>query len=160
MEIRQNHVVTLFYQLKEESGAELESNNEVPLAYLHGNGNLLSGLEAALEGKKAGDQVKVTLGPDQAYGPIKPDSSKRVSIKHLAGKYKRLMPGMLVKIQTDQGLVNGRIIKPGKFMVDVDFNHPFAGKTLIFDVRVHEVRPATQEELDHGHAHGAGGHQH
>lgn len=161
MEISHNHVVTLFYQLSDETGKELESNqNEVPLAYLHGAGNLLAGLEQALEGKQAGDNVTVTLPPEQAYGPLKDNATKRVPIKHLAGKYKRLLPGMLVKVQTDQGVVNGSIVKAGKFMVDVDFNHPFAGKSLTFNVRIDQVREATAEEIAHGHAHGAGGHHH
>lgn len=161
MEIQKNHVVSLFYQLSDDSGNELESSSdEVPMAYLHGAGNLLPALEAALEGKCSGDSVEVTLTPDQAYGPLKSNASSRVPIKHLVSKHKRLLPGMLVKVQTEQGVVNGKVIKPGKFMVDIDFNHPFAGMTLTFKVRIHDVRPATADELSHGHAHGTGGHHH
>ncbi len=161
MEIQKNHVVSIFYQLSDDAGNALESNdNEVPMAYLHGANNLLPGLEAALEGKREGDTLEVVLPPEQAYGPIKPNAVSRVPIKHLLGKHKRLMPGMFVKVQTDKGVVNGRIVKSGKFMVDVDFNHPFAGKTLTFNVRIDQIRPATEEELAHGHAHGEGGHHH
>lgn len=161
MQIAKSHVVSLFYQLTDETGTALESNqNDLPLAYLHGAGSLLPALEEALEGKQAGDSLTVTLPPDKAYGNVRDNAVSRVPVKHLAGKYKRLLPGMLVKVQTDQGVANGKIVKAGKFMVDVDFNHPFAGRTLTFKVRIAEVRAATPEELDHGHAHGLGGHHH
>ncbi len=161
MEIKDGCVATIFYQLSEQDGNVIESNQaEVPMAYLHGAGNLLQGLEDALEGKAAGDELEVTLPPEQAYGPIRPNASKRVPVKHLASKHKRLLPGTLVKVQTEQGVVNGSVVKAGKFMVEVDFNHPFAGKTLVFNVRIDSVREATSEEVVHGHAHGVGGHHH
>tara|TARA_B110001469_G_C9451304_1_gene227944 strand:- start:400 stop:630 length:231 start_codon:yes stop_codon:yes gene_type:complete len=68
--------------------------------------------------------------------------------------------GMAVSIQTDGGIRQGVVIKIGKFNVDLDTNHPLAGKTVIFDIEIVDVREATQEEIDHGHAHGIGGHQH
>lgn len=161
MEITQNSVVTLFYKLSDEIGTELESNDEgVPMAYLHGAGNLLPALEAALQGKTAGDELSVTLPPEQAYGPVTPNAVKRVPIKHLIGRYKRLLPGMLVKVRTEGGAANVRIVKAGKFNVDVDYNHPFAGKTLTFRIRIHDVRQASEEEIAHGHAHGDAGHHH
>ena len=81
-------------------------------------------------------------------------------IKNLLNKPKRLLPGGLVQVNTNQGVASARVIKVGKFNVDVDLNHPFAGKDLVFFVEVKEVRAATEEELAHGHAHGVGGHQH
>lgn len=161
MQIQKNKVATFFYQLREADGPTLENNqNQMPLAYLHGHGNLLPGLESALENLAPGESVTVTLSPDQAYGARRDNLTQRVPIKHLLSQHKRLQPGMVVKVQTAQGARNGQVVKAGKFMVDIDFNHPFAGKTLIFDVTVDQVRDATPEELSHGHAHGAGGHHH
>ncbi len=81
-------------------------------------------------------------------------------IKHLASKHRRLLPGTHVKLNTEQGVVDASVIKAGKFMVNLDLNHPFAGKSLVFDVEISSVRDATEEEIAHGHAHGDGGHQH
>lgn len=161
MQIEKNKVVTFYYQLKDQDGPELESNTgQMPIAYLHGHGNLLTGLEEALAGLSLGDSSTITLAPEKAYGQPRPNAKQRVPIKHLIGKHKRLLPGMLVKVQTESGPSSATIIKVGKFNVDLDFNHPFAGKTLIFDVTIEGVRDATEEELAHGHAHGVGGHHH
>ncbi len=161
MPIEKNSVVLFHYALSETGGETLEDNRDTqPMAYLHGHGNILAGLEDALEGLNEGDTKVVTLKPAQAYGEREEDAAKKVPIKHLASKYKRLLPGMLVKLNTDRGVINARVIKPGKFMVELDLNHPFAGKTLVFDVEVKQVRAATEDEIAHGHAHGEGGHHH
>ncbi len=161
MNIANDHAVTFYYQLSEQDGTPLEGNNgEMPMTYLHGHHNLLPALEEALTGLTTGSSVQVVLSPEQAYGPIKPNSVQRVPIKHLASRPKNLRQGAVVRVQTENGAVSGRVVKAGKFVVDVDLNHPFAGKTLIFDIRIESVREATAEELAHGHAHGVGGHQH
>lgn len=161
MQIENNKVVSLFYHLKDAGGQDLEHNQEgIPLAYLHGHNNLLPALEEALTGKEAGAKFTVTLPPEKAYGPVRPNATQRVPIKHLASHHKRLLPGTLVRVQTDKGTVSARIIKAGKFMVDVDMNHPFAGKTLVFEIEVVSIRDASADELAHGHAHGDGGHHH
>ncbi|SMF21251.1 FKBP-type peptidyl-prolyl cis-trans isomerase SlyD [Alteromonadaceae bacterium Bs31] len=161
MKIAKDCVVSFHYQLSEVGGEALESSEDgVPMAYLHGHGNLLKGLEEALIGLASGDKKSVTLPPEKAYGERRDNAMQKVPIKHLIGKYKRLMPNMLVKVNTEKGPVNARVIKPGKFMVELDTNHPFAGKTLEFAVEIKSVREATEEELAHGHAHGEGGHQH
>ncbi len=162
MLIENDRVVSFYYRLSEEGQAPIEDNYEgqSPMAYLHGHGNILAGLEEALEGKQAGDKASITLPPEKAYGTRKDDATQKVPIKHLASKHKRLMPGTLVKLNTEKGVVDARVIKAGKFMVTLDLNHPFAGKTLIFDIEITDVREASQEEIDHGHAHGIGGHQH
>lgn len=161
MIVEKDSVVSFHYTLKESGGEELENNNDgLPMAYLHGHRNILPGLEAALAGLAEGEQKSITLPPEQAYGPRRDNAQQRVPIKHLAGKYKRIQPGMLVKINTEKGVVNGRVIKVGKFNVDVDMNHPFAGMTLEFDVTIDSIREATAEEIAHGHAHGPGGHHH
>lgn len=161
MRIEKDKVASFNYHLREEGGETLENNSEgIPIAYLHGHGNLLPALESALENLQAGDTISVTLPPEQAYGPVKPNLTQRVPVKHLLSKHKRLNNGSLVRVQTERGPVTGRVVKAGKFVVDVDFNHPFAGKTLVFDISIKEVRDASLEELQHGHAHGAGGHHH
>lgn len=161
MKIEKDTVATITYKLSEAGGTLLEQSDEgIPMAYLHGHRNILAGLEEALEGLSEGDEVTVTLNPEQAYGAVQPNARQKVPVKHLVGKHKRLLPGMLVKVNTDRGTRDARIVKAGKFMVEIDTNHPFAGKTLIFDVVIRDVREATPEELSHGHAHGLGGHHH
>lgn len=161
MKVENEKVVSFFYSLKEADGEQLETSEQgIPMTYLHGYNNILAGLEDAMEGLSEGETKTIVLPPEEAYGPRKEDSTQRVPIKHLVGKPKRLQKGLLVKVNTAQGTVNGRIIKVGKFNIDVDMNHPFAGKTLQFDVEVQEIRDATPEEISHGHAHGPGGHHH
>lgn len=160
MQIEKDKVVTFHYTLSEHEGDVIENNRDGdPMAYLHGHANLLPALEKTLAGKQASDQLSVTLTPDQAYGHRKPDSVSRVPIKHLLTKGK-LKPGMLVAVNTKQGRKDATVVKVGKFNVDIDNNHPLAGKTLVFDIEIAEVRDATAEELAHGHSHGVGGHHH
>lgn len=161
MKIEKDKVVSLRYQLSEEGGKELENNGEgVPMAYLHGYNNLLPALEEQLEGLEVGASKSITLQAHEAYGTRKENALQRVPIKHLLGKYKRLLPGMVVKVNTEQGAKNASVIKAGKFNVDLDMNHPLAGKTLVFKIDVIDMREASDEERHHGHAHGPGGHHH
>lgn len=161
MNIQNDRVVTLFYRLTEKDGQDLEDNSEgVPLAYLHGHRNLLPALEEALTGLEAGDNACVVLPPEKAYGVRRENSIQRVPVKHLISAPKKLKPGLVVQVQTEKGAKAVTVIKSGRFMVDVDFNHPFAGKTLQFDIKIDSIREATKEELEHRHAHGVGGHHH
>ncbi len=158
--IEKNKVVQIKYQLSDASDKVIESSDpQVPMAYLHGHNNMLKGLEAELEGKKVKDKFSVTLAPEEAYGEIKPNSEQRIPTKHLMGA-KKWKKGMVGVVQTENGRKQVTVVKVGKFMVTVDFNHPFAGKTLKFDIEVVDIRDATGEEIAHGHAHGPGGHHH
>jgi len=160
MKIEKDKVVQFKYQLKDDNAKMLEASDEkVPMAYLHGHNNLINGLEKALEGKPAGEKFSVTLAPEEAYGERRPDSEQRIPVKHLQGA-KKWKKGMIGVVHTEKGRRQVTVLKVGKFMVTVDFNHPFAGKTLTFDVEVVDVRDATGEEIAHGHAHGVGGHHH
>lgn len=160
MNIAKDCVVAFHYRLSEEGGAELETSRDGDSSlYLHGHKNILPALEAVFEGKTSGDTFSVTLTPEQAYGFRHEGSTQRIPIKHLAGKIKP-RPGMVVSVSTEQGLRQVTVIKVGKFNVDVDTNHPLAGKTLTFDIEITDVREASAEEKAHGHAHGVGGHQH
>lgn len=164
MSITANHVVSFHYRLQDEEGNELESSHDsTPTLYLHGHKGIIPGLEKVLEGKSVGDNVTVTLAPHQAYGPRREGSEQRVPIKHLQvdAKTKRMLKkGMAVPVQTEQGSRTMVVVKVGKFNVDLDTNHPLAGKTLTFDIDIIDVRDASEEEKAHGHAHGVGGHQH
>ena len=160
MSIVKDKVVYFHYTLNGENGEVYESSKDShPMTYLHGHGNILPALEAELEGKSEGDQLQVTLTPEQAYGVRNEESMQRIPIKHLADK-KKLRPGMAVKVNTEKGMRDVTIIKVGKFNVDVDTNHPLAGLTLTFDLSIETVRDAEDEELSHGHVHGEGGHHH
>jgi len=157
MKISKNKVVSFHYTLSGESGEVMESSREHdPMSYLHGAGNIIRGLENAMEGKSAGDNFQVTVEPGEAYGERKPANIQRVAAKHFRNP-KALRPGQVVGLQTNQGPVQVTVIKVGRFNVDVDANHPLAGMSLTFDVEVTGVRDATAEEQAHGHVHGPGG---
>mgnify|MGYP000055970941 CR=1 FL=1 len=165
MQISKDTVVTFHYRLLNEQGDELEtSQGEDPVAYLHGHGNIIAGLEKGLEGKSAEEtSLNVTVQPQDGYGLRNEEAVQRVPIKHLVGDKKtnsKLKPGMVVSINTEDGPKQVVVLKAGKFNVDVDTNHPLAGQVLTFEVAIESVREATAEELSHGHAHGVGGHHH
>ena len=160
MNITKDSVVQFHYTLTDEQGTQVESSfNSDPIAYLHGHKNMIVGVEKALEGKAAGDEFSVTVTPEEGYGERQEDAIQRVPVKHLQGA-KVWKPGMIAKVNTEQGERQLTVVKAGRFMVTVDLNHPLSGKTLTFDIKVEDVREATQEEIEHGHAHGVGGHQH
>jgi FKBP-type peptidyl-prolyl cis-trans isomerase SlyD len=159
MKIEDNRVVRFHYTVSEAGQGQIESSREMePISALIGHGNLVAGLEAAMKDREAGDRFEVTIEPDQAYGPRREGLEQRVPRKHFKGA--RLAPGMQVTLPTDQGPRAMTIKKVGMSVVDVDLNHPMAGKTLSFDVEVIDVREATPEEIAHKHVHGDGGHQH
>ena len=160
MTIKNNTVVSFHYRLS-EAGKELENSyDDSPMLTLVGHNNVIPGLEAALIGKAEGDKFAVSLPPEQAYGPRIDRELMRVPIKHLLDKPKKVKLGQIVYIDTQEGQCSAIVMKVGKFNVDLDTNHPFAGKTLDFDIEIVATREATQQEIQHGHAHGVGGHQH
>jgi FKBP-type peptidyl-prolyl cis-trans isomerase SlyD len=160
MTIKQNTVVSFHYTLRGEDGLEIETSRErEPMVYLHGAGNIIPGLEKALDGREAGDTFTVTVSPEEAYGPRVPEKIQRVPAKHFP-QARRLSPGQVVQLRTRRGPVEAVVRKVGRFNVDVDTNHPLAGRTLAFDVEIVEVRDATREEIAHGHVHGPGGVHH
>ena len=160
MKIEKEKVVQFTYKMTDTDNNILEDSTDMmPMAYLHGHGGLLPGLEKAMAGHLVADQFEVTLEPQDAYGLVKDDQQQKIPMKHLQGA-KRWKKGMVGMVHTEQGNKRVTVVKPGKFMVLVDFNHPFAGKSLKFAVKVVKVRDASNEEIAHGHAHGEGGHQH
>jgi FKBP-type peptidyl-prolyl cis-trans isomerase SlyD len=166
MKIARETVVSFHYSLSEgQADAEQRdvenSRDSEPTLYLHGANNILAGLENALEGKSTGDTVDLSLPPEQAYGAYNPKNVQRVPMKHLLlqGKGKP-RSGALAQLNTSEGRRSVTIVKAGRHSAEVDTNHPLAGKTVHFAIEVVEVRAATEDEIAHGHAHGAGGHQH
>ena len=160
MNIGKHSVVTFHYTLKNAAGEQLESSREGDaMTYLHGAGNIIPGLEKAMEGKASGESFVVTVEPAEAYGERQPANIQRVSTKHFRD-VKALKPGQVLGLQTKQGPVQVTVVKVGRFNVDVDANHPLAGQALTFDVEVTGVREASAEEKQHGHVHGPGGVDH
>lgn len=160
MQIADDKVVQFHYVLKDDQGQQLESSQgRDPLAYLHGHDNMMPGLENAMAGKAKGDSFSVTLAPADAYGERQDGLTQRVPVKHLQGA-KKWAPGMVAVVNTDKGQRQVTIVKVGRFMADVDLNHPLAGQTLTFEVEIVDVRDASDDEIAHGHAHGVGGHHH
>ncbi len=166
MEISKNKVVTFHYVLKNDQGIELErSVPEHPTVYLHGHPGFLKGLTKAMEGKQAGDSYEVTLTPEEAYGKRFDNAKERVALKNvkLPGQEaikRRVEPGTLVEFTKDGEIMPGIVIKMGLKTVDIDTNHPLAGQDLTFGIEIVDVRDASDEEVEHGHVHGPGGHQH
>lgn len=159
MQISKNSVVQFHYTLSDATGEIESSYNHDPILYLHGQPGLIDGLVEALEGHEAGDSFSVSLTADKAYGPRLDDAIQKVQVKRLQGA-KKWKPGMVAVIETAQGPRQVTIVKVGLSQAEVDSNHPLAGKDLTFAIEILDVREATEEELAHGHAHGAGGHHH
>lgn len=154
MQISKNTVAGIHYTLKDNEGTVIDtSDGRDPLYYLHGAGNLIPGMEEGLEGKAKGDKFNLQIAPDKGYGEVDPSMIQKVPRSAFGDQ--EVKPGM--KFSTNQGGVV-TVTEVGLENVTVDANHPLAGITLNFAVEVMEVRTATQEEISHGHVHGAGGH--
>jgi FKBP-type peptidyl-prolyl cis-trans isomerase SlyD len=153
-------VVGIYYTLKDSSGNVLDSNRRggKPLAFLHGSGGILPGLERALEGKRKNDFIDVTLAPEDGYGVSDPARVRSVP-RSMFPAGRELEPGMQFQGKGEDGHARVvRIVEVGDDEVRVDENHPLAGQTLHFEVTVTGVREATDDERTHGHVHGPGGH--
>ena len=160
MEITADRVVTIHYTLKNDGGVVIDSSDGgEPLAYIQGHGNLVVGLEKALEGKRDGDTLAVVIEPADGYGRRDEAVIKRLPKRALQGSGE-IKKGMQFQAQTEQGVRLFTVTALAGDMVTLDGNHPLADQRLHFEVKVVEVREATSEELEHGHVHGAGGHHH
>ena len=159
--INNNQVVQFHYTLKDDEGNIIDQSPEgQPLAYLHGYQNIIPGLEAQLVGKAVGDKFTASVEPADAYGEFDDAAVQEVSRENFQGVV-NVQAGMQFQSQTEDGHVMLVTVKDVQDdMVIVDANHPLAGKKLHFDVEIADIREATPEELQHGHAHGAGGHHH
>ena len=160
MKIEKDRVVRFHYAVAETGKDKLENSKDVgaPLAILFGRGQIIPGLEKAMEGREAGENFSASVTPAEAYGERKEGLTQRIPKKHFGNQ--KLAPGMQVVLNTNFGPRAVTIEKVGMSVVDVDLNHPMAGKDLDFDIEIVEVREASEEEIAHGHVHGEGGHEH
>ncbi len=160
MKIEKDRVVRFHYAVAESGQESVENSKDAgePLAILFGHGAIIPGLEKAMEGREAGDSFKASVTAADAYGERRDGLSQRIPKKHFGGQ--KLEPGMQVVLNTNFGPRAVTIQKVGMSVVDVDLNHPMAGKDLEFDIEIVEVREASEEEIAHGHVHGEGGHAH
>jgi FKBP-type peptidyl-prolyl cis-trans isomerase SlyD len=160
MSIAPDQVVSIHYTLRDDDGTVIDrSADGEPLTYLHGHGNLIAGLERELTGRSAGDKLQVKIAPADGYGEYDRQLVQQVPRRALKG-LSNLRVGMRLQAQTPEGPRAVTVTRMAGDMVTLDGNHPLAGKNLNFDVEVAALRPATEEELAHGHVHGPGGHHH
>lgn len=158
--VSKDKVVSMGYTLKDDEGKVLDASDAgEPLEFLHGHGNIIPGLEKALEGLKVGDKKHVEVPAEEGYGEYDADDVLRIGLDQLGGKVPPV--GVAIELRSDQGdVMVGRVSSVTATEMMVDCNHPLAGKRLHFDVEIVAVRDATAEELEHGHAHGPEGHGH
>jgi FKBP-type peptidyl-prolyl cis-trans isomerase SlyD len=154
-------VVSIHYTLRGDDTQVIDtSDGSDPLVYLHGHGQIISGLEGKLTGRAIGDSLQVEVAPSDGYGEY--DDSLVVNLeKGQFPKGAKVEIGTMFELASNEGgSLVVRVISVDGTSVQVDGNHPLAGKRLFFDVSVVGIRAATKEELEHGHAHGPGGHHH
>lgn len=154
MNITKDKVAAIHYTLRDSNGTVLDSSEgRDPLYYLHGANNLIPGMEEGLEGRVAGDKLKLDVAPEKGYGKRDPQLIEEVPLRAFGGQ--PIEVGMQFEANDGQVIT---VTNVGPETVTVDANHPLADQSLHFDVEVVDVRDATQDELAHGHVHGPGGH--
>lgn len=168
--IAQNSVVTITYNLSvtddEQQKVLVETADaEAPMVFLFGQSGLPEEFERQLEGKQAGDSFSFALTPEQGYGDYDQQAIVQIpkQVFEIDGKVddEMLQPGNYLPMADNEGHhMQAKVVEVGDQEVTMDFNHPLAGMVMHFDGQVAAVRPATAEELAHGHVHGEGGHQH
>ena len=154
MKIQNNSAVSFHYTLTDNDGIRIDSSEgQEPLGYLHGAGNIIPGLEKALEGKTIGDSLTVAVTAAEGYGEVQKELIQEVPKEAFQG-IDTIEVGMQFEAQTGQGgTVPVTVIDVTDNLVTVDGNHPLAGKNLNFDVSIEDVREATEEEIAQGHVH-------
>ena len=161
MKVGKDKVVLMHYTLKNDAGDVIDSSDGAdPLPFLQGHGNIIPGLESALEGSKVGDKLEVSIKPEEGYGVRMKDAIQEIPSSALKG-VDEVKVGMQLQSQDQDGnafLVN--VIKIEDEKITVDANHPLAGQTLHFSVSIESIRKAEDEELSHGHVHADGQHNH
>ena len=155
MLISAQKVVTLAYTLKNDAGEVIDSSKgRDPLVYIQGIGSLVPGLEKALEGHAPGDHVDVSVTPEEGYGAHDPSLVRKIPVRKLPQGKARA--GMRLGVETDTGPLMLLVVSVAGDYATVDPNHPLSGQALRFEVDVIDVRDATADELEHGHAHAPG----
>lgn len=152
-------VVTIDYSLTVGGEVIDSSEEEGPLDYLHGHGNIIVGLEKELTGMQVGDSKTVSISPEEGYGEVDPESFFDLPRDEFPEDVP-LEIGIELEITDHDGdMMFAKIVEVSEESVKLDTNHPLAGETLEFEVTVKAIRKATAEEIEHGHAHFGDGHQ-
>ena len=160
MQIADKMVVTIDYTLKDDNGTVLDSSTEGNFAYLHGANNIIPGLENALTGKSAGDEVDVSVSPAEGYGEHNETMIQAVP-RDMFDSEQEIQVGMQFHAESPEGeMIVVTVTDVEGDDVTVDGNHPLAGVNLNFGVKVIDIREASEEEVEHGHVHGADDHHH
>ncbi len=150
MEIKPDTVVSIDYTLTGDDGQVIDtSEGREPLVYLHGHGNIIPGLENAIEGKSAGDELAVSVQPEEGYGPYREELVQEVPRSAFDGQEK-VEPGMSFRAESSAGPMTVTVREVGPETVKVDANHMLAGQVLNFQVEIKDVREATDEEKAEG----------
>ena len=168
--VAQNSVVTLTYDLSvtddnQQKVLVEQAESDEPMVFLFGHSGLPEEFENQLDGKNTGDSFSFSLTPDQAYGDYDQQAVVQIpkQVFEIDGKVddQMLEVGNYLPMADNEGNhMQAKVVEVGDEMVTMDFNHPLAGMVMHFDGKIEDVRPATAEELSHGHVHGDGGHQH
>ena len=158
-EVAENVVVSMKYTLTVEGEVVDSSKENGPIEFLQGHGNIIPGLESELTGMKAGDSKEVTVAPANGYGELDDEAFQEVARSEFPDEIKPEL-GMELQMRQGEQIIEATVVEIGDEIVKLDFNHPLAGKTLNFSVKIADIRAATQEEMDHGHVHSHGGHHH
>lgn len=160
MQVQNDHVVSIDYTLKNDAGEVMDSSEQTgPMAYLHGHQNIIPGLEKALDEKSVGESLTVSIEPADAYGERNEEMIQTVPRSMFQG-VDEIEPGMRFQAQTEGGVTVVTIKEVNGDEITLDGNHELAGETLHFDVEIKDVRPASEEEIEHGHVHGPDGNEH
>ena len=159
MKVGKDKVVLMHYTLKNDAGDVIDSSDGGdPLPFLQGHGNIIPGLESALEGSRVGDKLDVSIKPEEGYGERMQDAIQKIPSSALKD-VDEVKVGMQLQSQDKDGnafLVNVTKIEDDK--ITVDANHSLAGQTLHFSVSIESIRKGEAEELSHGHVHDDGHH--
>ncbi len=150
MEIAAARVASIHYTLTSDDGRIIDqSSDSRPLTYFHGAGNIIPGLEKALAGKQAGDTLQVDVPPEEAYG-VRNEGMVQVLPREAFQGVEKVEPGMQFQASSERGPLLVTVVEVDGDKVRIDGNHPLAGQTLHFDVRVLEVRDSTEAEKQTG----------
>lgn len=158
--IEDDMIVSLDYTLRLNNDEIIDSSQgREPLEFIQGQGHIIPGLERELYGMEVGDERRVTVAPGEGYGE-RDENRIQIVTRDAFSPNTELEPGLGVQMQDPQSgqVIQGVISQINGDNVVIDFNHPLAGETLHFDVAIAGLRPASPEELNHGHVHGPHGH--
>jgi FKBP-type peptidyl-prolyl cis-trans isomerase SlyD len=156
--VKNGVVVKIDYSLSVDGELLDSSKEQGPLEYLQGSDNIVIGLEKEIMGHSVGDEIKVSVSPDEGYGVFDEAALMEVPLSEFPNEL-QLKTGLELEVtDVDENIMLATVTEVGTESVKLDTNHPLAGKVLDFEVKITGIRPATEEEVEHGHVHS--GHHH